>query len=424
MTILHLERSEFFRKIVKEIVLQSGMQYVGVPSGKEGLTMLDLQKIDVIITGIELADGSGKSFLQQLQDTPFRTIPTIVVTSDESLEVRQALYSMGIVDYIRKSDLTQEHLSRYLFNLTTESEWVKYLRTMDIALLDDSRTGQAVIVNMLELNRVTKVDVFSHPAELLAKKKSYGLYLVDLVLPGMSGEEVILKLRDQHPHAVIIAVSGVSNTTTVSHVLLSGADDYLTKPFDVKIFMARIRANVRTYQLLAELEQKKQELQLLADTDSMTGLYNHRYMFNFLDLLIEKSRKSSRNFGVLLMDLDNFKSINDTHGHPVGDQVICQFAQRITDQFGKKAVCGRYGGEEFMVLLPDIKPGVLKQSGSTLLETMRSSTVSDKGLTVHFSGGALVWDGKTGANELVSRVDKLLYAAKTGGKNQIQYGET
>ncbi|NCN06181.1 MAG: diguanylate cyclase [Spirochaetales bacterium] len=419
MTILHLELSKAFREVVQDMAHQLGLEYVGVPSQTEALAFLEKKNPAGIITGMELLDSTGPKFLQALNGTDHKSIPTLVVTGDDSLTTRESLYSMGIADYIRKSDLTYDHLRRYLESLNRDEVWIRFLKTIDIALLDDSITSQLIILNIFERYGVTNVDVFSHPRTLLKKKKPYHLYLIDLVMPEVSGEEVIQELRVENPHSVIIAISGISNEKTISHVLLSGADDYLTKPFDRNIFMARIRASVRTYQLLKELEERKQELQILADTDSMTRLYNHRFMYTALESLRHAWVPDSSPPGILLMDIDNFKAINDTYGHPEGDLILTEFARRIRYFAGTEHLAGRYGGEEFLIIFPSITQEGLESRAKEVLQIIREVPMGTQNIPVRFSGGAASFTTGMTTRELVSLADERLYQAKEQGKDRV-----
>jgi two-component system cell cycle response regulator len=360
MVILHLEMSKLFRDAVKDICKELELLYHGVSSVQEARQYLTQTTPDLVLTASELKDASAMDLLTELQTSDQSHIRAVVITSGDSLELRQTLFSLGIVDYIRKSDLTLNHIRRYLVDLSQEDQWIGYLRNLSIAILDDSKTGQMVIQDIFAKYQVEQIDCYNHPFQLLGQSKSYDLYLIDLVLPGLSGEEVILNIREKHPSSIIIAVSAITNPKTISYVLLSGADDYLPKPFDRQVFMARIRASVRTFQLVKELEEKKQALQYMADTDGLTGLYNHRYMFHALEQMLESVPEISEQVSVLLtgqiwvllMDIDYFKKVNDTFGHPIGDQVLVEFAQRLKHLNPGPWICGRYGGEEFMIILP------------------------------------------------------------------------
>jgi two-component system cell cycle response regulator len=199
------------------------------------------------------------------------------------------------------------------------------MKNLRIAVLDDSKVILKIVSTVLHLNGFFSVTLFEDPVVLLASSETFDLYLTDIVLPGMTGEQVIAKLREQRNEAIIICMSQFASDKPLSSVLLAGANDYIAKPFNAFALISRIKVNVRSFQL-------KKRLELLAITDELTNLYNHQYSFDRLNEEISKTKRYGRQLSVLMLDVDDFKRINDTRGHRVWDEAIVSIARTIEEK--------------------------------------------------------------------------------------------
>jgi two-component system cell cycle response regulator len=254
MKLLHVDNSEFIKKNLKSALLDFGIEYDSCDRGSEVLSRLETSPCDLIVTGLELADGPGQAFVRRLNESPFRNIPVIVLTSHESLDLRTELFSLGVVDYLLKSEFTGDSLGRYIRALARDDAVMKDLRKMPVAVVDDSRLSLRIIRKIFDFHRVCNVDYFESAEGMLSDRNDYAIYILDMVLPGKSGEDLVLRLRDREQDSRIIMLSGLENYKTVSHILMSGADDFLLKPFDFSVFMSRVKANARTYSLIQHLK--------------------------------------------------------------------------------------------------------------------------------------------------------------------------
>lgn len=243
--------------MIKDIAMQSGLIHFGAESAEDALELLGDEKIDLIITGLELSDISGEEFIEKLRRTQFNGIPVMVISSSDSIEDYEKMFSLGVVDFIHKKDISFERFNRYIQSILREDKQISKIREMDIAVLDDSQVSLNVIRNIFALNKISKVDYFKDPTELLKTEKQYSIYILDLILPEVSGDEVIMKIREKSSDNVIISISSIKNYKTISNILLIGADDYIIKPFDSNVFMARLKGTVRTLMLLDEIRELK-----------------------------------------------------------------------------------------------------------------------------------------------------------------------
>jgi two-component system cell cycle response regulator len=264
------------------------------------------------------------------------------------------------------------------------------------------------------------VDYYIHPQELLNSNKQYALYLIDFILPDISGEQVIWEVRSKNKYALIIGISSIDNEKIISQILTSGADDYISKPVSKDIFIARLNANLRTYRLLQELKQKNLELEEMCKLDSLTKLYNHQYTYERLEEEIQRAKRYKHTLAIIMIDIDNFKQVNDIYGHPAGDEVIIKVSRTLRNICRTTDILGRYGGEEFLILLPETD----LDDGIKLAERLRTQilalTYSRENLRITISGGVAALVNQS-ALDLVKEVDSLLYEAKNSGKNKIVY---
>lgn len=295
------------------------------------------------------------------------------------------------------------------------------MNELSVVIIDDSTLSQKVAVNILKEAGFNNITVFTDPVTFLKEYKEFDLFIVDIVMPSISGEKLVDMIRKMSPGSIILGMSTIDNIDTISRVLSTGADDYVIKPVHKLDLLARIRTNYRSFSLLKELEVKNRELDLMAKTDSLTGAFNHGHIFSLVKSEIKRVKKNSSSLSLLLIDLDHFKDINDTFGHGVGDQVLKTLARVFQKWVKDSHFFGRYGGEEFMLLMPNISLSdaylYVEQIRSHFLE-LRIKGV-DRPVT--FSGGLVQWNETEGYKEFIKRADDLLYRAKEGGRNQIIY---
>ena len=258
------------------------------------------------------------------------------------------------------------------------------------------------------------------------------LILLDVMMPRIDGFEVVRRLKANRslPFIPIILQTALDSTEHKVEGLDAGADDYITKPINFAELEARVKSMLRIKALQDALEERERELsevnsQLLkmAQTDSLTELDNRRYLEQRLDEMFEHSRRLREPVAVVLCDLDRFKSVNDTYGHQVGDVVLKELARILKKEAREIDRVGRYGGEEFMLLLP----GTVLDAAVTFAERVRKAVeahmFSFDGGTLQrtMSCGVAAWPHPRIADcdALVKAADDALYVAKEAGRNRV-----
>ncbi len=422
MNILHIEQSFLIREMMHDTVENTGHKYFSSVSCEDAFSILKSSQIDFIITGLELADTSGEHFMIELSKSDFVDVPVMVLTSTDNLEIRKKLFQLGVVDYLVKDSLTDEKLRDYIVAIEERDDIINKLKNRSIAVLDDSPMVNMIIKNIFELSGIKKVDVYTDAESLLDSKKNYAIYVLDLILPGISGEEVLIHLRKKARNSVIILMSSISNYKTISNILSSGADDFIMKPFDAGVFMARIKAHSRNFILREELEKANKALEKVAITDGLTQIYNHRFIVDKVEEEIERARRYGSPLSIFLFDIDNFKGVNDRYGHQVGDEVLKDIAACMKHVVRQSDSVGRYGGEEFMIILPETDLERAKTVGEKIRKSIDALVYSVENLHVTISGGGVQFKSHSGI-ELIKSADEGLYQAKQSGKNKIIYEE-
>lgn len=257
---------------------------------------------------------------------------------------------------------------------------------------------------------------------LLKEPDSPRLIVLDWLMPRMDGLGVCRAIRagNQEPYVYVLLLTGKDRHEEVVEGLDAGADDYVTKPCNLFELRARLRAGERILELQDQLVAARELLRDQATHDPLTGLLNRAAL---LETLQREGARSSRGRGelaVIMVDVDNFKAINDTHGHLAGDAVLREIAQRMRGAVRTYDSIGRYGGEEFVI----VAPGCGLTTARELAERLRLSvcgsdvTGADTALAVTVSLGVASSTGGT-VDELLSAADRALYRAKANGRNCV-----
>ena len=254
--ILHIDSSGFFRKSLGFEFSSKGFYYLGAENFSEAIAILEKEKdVEIILTAVEFTDGNIEDFIRKINVQNNRQIPIFVISSTNNTARRLDIYELGIIDYILKStSLTEivDKVNRFCRN----QDLIKELKTVKIAVLDDSTFDRLKISDIFSASEITNVSFFTSAEELENSPLDFEVYIIDMVLAESSGEEVILKLRAKDEYTPILAVSAIENSKTISQVLLNGANDYIVKPYNKNVFLARIEIALRNYKIIKGLLEK------------------------------------------------------------------------------------------------------------------------------------------------------------------------
>lgn len=299
-----------------------------------------------------------------------------------------------------------------------------------ILVIDDSQSQRMEARRALQasglFDRVLEATNGIDGLKLLVSEQ-IDIVLCDLEMPGLDGEQLLrmhASARDASQPVPFLVLTATTNPRRRAALLQAGASDAITKPFYAVDLIARIELHLKVVEAQRELVAKNGALERLSRTDSLTGLSNRRFLEEVMATEFVRFERARHSFALVLIDLDRFKHINDEHGHPAGDAVLVSVAGIIDEMVRKSDYCGRFGGEEFLVVLTNNE----SQGALVLAERMRKR-IGD--LEVEVPGGAALRvtasmgiaasdPGLESHTTLVARADEALYRAKAAGRDCVR----
>jgi diguanylate cyclase (GGDEF)-like protein len=299
------------------------------------------------------------------------------------------------------------------------------MKEKTILIVDDTVTNLDILADLL--HNFDVIDALSGKDALqIVNEEKIDLILLDIMMPEMDGYDVCKKLKEnpKTKKIPVIFITAITDESNLEYAYDLGASDYITKPFKPKELLAKVKRELHIQELIHSLEVSKKELELLAATDPLTKLYNRRYFTESSNQIFNLCKRLKEEISVIIMDIDNFKSINDTYGHNIGDDVIIDIANKLVQNQRKSDVACRFGGEEFVLLLPNTK----KESALVIAEKIRKNVESS---IIHLTNNSLQYTisigisnvhfkDETNIEKALKRADEALYIAKNNGKNQVQ----
>ena len=290
------------------------------------------------------------------------------------------------------------------------------VRTRTILVVDDTVANLDILVELLKDFDVIEATGGEGALEIVAEEE-IDLILLDIMMSGMDGYTVCRKLKENEKtkDIPIIFITARTDEDAIEKAYDVGGVDYVTKPFKPKELLARVKIQMEHLKMIEKLE-------FLASHDPMTGIYNRRKFFELAD---RKFAESSKDLYAAMMDIDRFKKINDTYGHPTGDQVIKAVTGVISENVDDDAVFGRLGGEEFAVVCHNpVQKDVVEKLELIREKVEQLEIRSENGELIRCTiseGVAKVDETTESLDELLQRADEMLYKAKGSGRNKAVF---
>jgi two-component system, cell cycle response regulator len=263
--------------------------------------------------------------------------------------------------------------------------------------------------------------------EILQGKHAPPLAILDWMMPEMTGVEVCRRVRHQarEPYTYILLLTSKNLKEDLIEGMEAGADDYITKPFDQHELKVRLRAGTRVVDLQQQLLAAREKLREQATKDSLTGLWNRSSIVEQLQRELSRSSRELLPVGLVMVDLDHFKSMNDTHGHFAGDAVLREAARRMQDSIRQYDSIGRYGGEEFLILLPNCDEESTQRQAERMRGHLAQAPVGEFehsfALTASFGATCASAGYPCSVEGLIRRADEAMYLAKKHGRNRVEF---
>jgi len=292
-----------------------------------------------------------------------------------------------------------------------------------ILVADDSLVIRAVVRGGLETEDYIVIEAHDGVSALeQCRQNRPDVVLLDIEMPGLDGHQVLAQLKadSELKNIPVVFLSSRTSMDDVVAGLRGGAQDYLKKPFEPVELLARVGSAVQVKKLQDQLWQRNAELDRMTRTDSLTGLYNRWHLEQELNNQRISADRHHDPLAVILLDIDHFKKVNDTYGHPAGDLVLCEFASRLTEGLRAGDIAGRWGGEEFLVILPrtDLASAVDVAERIRTLTAATTINAAGQQITVTVSGGCALGPTQD-PGALIQIADTHLYQAKAAGRNRI-----
>ena len=299
---------------------------------------------------------------------------------------------------------------------------------MEALVVDDDFFTRNLLTNMLEKlgHHVTAAEDGQEALEIM-KGNDIRIVITDWMMPGLDGLELCRSIRDldKSGYVFIILLTAKDSKQNIVAGLESGADDYLCKPFNKAEFIARLKCGLRILNLETSLKKANEKVRLLSITDDLTGCFNKRYLEQHFYKEIDRAKRFDHKFCIIMTDIDHFKQVNDTYGHPAGDRVLQTFAHCLNRGIRKNIDwVVRYGGEEFLIVLPETSVSAGVVLANRLRQLIENEIISNKSIQITASFGVAGFEAcpaqtKEAAKKLIKIADECLYNAKESGRNKV-----
>ncbi|MCX5496421.1 PleD family two-component system response regulator [Kaistia dalseonensis] len=424
-------------------------EVVTAMSGPEALEICARGQCDLVLLDVMMPGMDGFEVCRRLKRNPATAqLPVIMVTALDQPSDRVAGLEAGADDFLTKpiNELALMTRVRSLARLRALTNQLMLRASAARQLGLDAPTdgpapsgdsGRILLVEdnepvrrrMIEtLSAHYQVDVETDPREALfrAAEGVHDLAMISLDLAGSDGLRLCARIRSAETVRAmpILVLAGPGDNKRILRGLDFGINDYLMRPIDRNEMLARVRTQIRRHRYAERLRENLQLTMAMAITDGLTGLHNRRYLERHLSGLVRQSTDDDKPLSLLLLDIDFFKSVNDTFGHDAGDDVLREFSRRIRKTVRAVDLVCRFGGEEFVVVMPDTDPGDAALVGERIRNRIAHPPFLIEGgeetlsMTVSIGLASRVGQDDT-PEQMLRRADEALYRAKREGRNRV-----
>lgn len=386
-------------------------------SGVDANAMIALKNYDLVVVDTQSSPQSEVLITEFIK----QDLRVIAILNNEDEKYQETILTLSIVDYVVKNDT--KTLIDFFINTIQR---LNYNTTTVIGICDDSRFSRKMIARLVKLQNLPYIE-FQDGQEAyryaIEQKNPLDVLLTDYEMPQMNGVDLIRKLRQEllANELPIIALSASDKPRITAQLLKAGASDYIQKPFGNEEFFIRLTLTLNQLYASRQNTLLLEKLEKAATCDYLTQLYNRNYFFSQIHHIVAEAIRNNQSYVILMLDIDHFKRVNDTYGHHIGDVAIVHVANTLKKIARTSDYCMRWGGEEFLLLMPNTAREELHAVAQRLRLAIEQSTIHDERLSFNITisiGGAVGIDEEP--QSLIAQADALLYEAKNSGRNCVR----
>ncbi len=376
------------------------------------LLLQEKGKFDIFLADLGLPDAQNGEIVDFLSKF---YIPIVVLTGSDNIDIEEKFRNKNIVDYIIKDGISA------LAYASSIVKRILYNKNVKVLVVDDSKSFVQKTVDLLKRYKISVLSAFDgeEAYEMLKENSDVKIVLTDYMMPKMNGLELTKKIRHHYSkdQISIIVTSNDSSRKIPAKFLKYGANDFLYKGFSNEEFFARINSNIEILELFDEIKNK-------ANKDYLTGLYNRRYLFHIGNKLYEEYKDNHKLFAIAIIDIDNFKAINDTYGHDIGDIALKEVSKILNENIASNALISRLGGEEFCICFYNRSEKEILDLLEYIRNDFEANIIKIAKLELKYTISiGCSFDFKNNIDEMINDADKYLYLAKNEGRNRVRINE-
>ncbi|HET7175914.1 MAG TPA: diguanylate cyclase [Gammaproteobacteria bacterium] len=420
MHILIVDHSKVVRTVWNKMVADLGHQSLTVENAEEALEVMQGQQVEFICASLSLPGMNGIALCRQVRSLPkHHKTPFILLTSTQDRTLRQEAFEAGVTEIQEKMD--KEQLEARLKQYLSEEQ---HELTARVLYIEDSMVAAHVMIKILRHMNL-KVDHFRSADEALVafEKHDYDLIVSDILLEGvMSGVGLVNRVRSylsDKRRVPILALSGMDETTRRIELFRLGVNDYIAKPPVEEEVRARVRNLIISKQLFDRVQAQSRQLYQLAMQDQLTGIYNRTGLNEFAPKYFTEAVENDLPLSLMLIDLDHFKSINDTHGHTVGDKVLALTSALLKSACREGDLVARVGGEEFVLLMGQCGVEEAARYAEKIRKDIEKLKPDGISVTASIGVSARPLGKDLNFDDLFKAADRAVYEAKNQGRNRV-----
>lgn len=422
MSVLVIDPSRSYRQILCSVLRSNGFNPVAASGCQEALATCRNNNLRLICMAVVLDDGDSFDLVGDIRSiSQSAAVPILMLTSNYSHEVKKRAFILGVTEVFRKDDFT--NFEFYLAQFSAQLLSAQPTPGKILYAEDDDSAAQTTTA-MLRQQQHEVVRVASGEEALLAlAEQDYDLVLTDILLRGeLSGTSLVRAIR-RHTTAEkqripVVAISSFSDNARRMELFRSGINDYVQQPFLNEELLARVNTLIRGQQLLRQSEAQQKRLAEIALVDQLSGLYNRHFLLEVIPTRMAQAKRQSHPICLIMIDIDFFKRVNDTHGHDVGDEIIKAVAGELKASCREEDIVGRYGGEEFVMLLDHCDGKQAKIKAESIRKSIAALNPSGIAVSASFGISTMQANSDDFAS-MFKRADECVYKAKEAGRNCV-----